>query len=293
MRQNSSESNVVVYQVTNLVDDKKYVGVTKRGLRERKRQHLYHAKRGTGHVLHNAIRKHGKNNFVFEVVSDFIDDYDLAKTYEWELICATKPAYNLAAGGEGGTLSLDVRRRIGAAHTGMKHSPAARANMSEAQRLRGQLAPASAETRAKMRAARVGRKMPEAQRVAMIGRKLPEDTRAKISAALKGRTATKGRAGQPVPQEVREKIRRALKNAQWVDTPKRAASRFRTGTTAAQEARKITVRCLDDGNVFESVKAAATFYGVDRMQLGAAIRGKRPYRGRRFERLAKPPRDEA
>ena len=87
---------------------------------------------------------------------------------------------------------------------------------------------------------------------------------------------------------MRARISQSLKQREWVDTPNRIASRARTGASAASEARKIPIRCVDDGNVFESVKAAAQFYGVNQMKLGAAIRTQKAYHGKRFERLPKP-----
>mgnify|MGYP000039888050 CR=1 FL=1 len=282
-----TEPRAIVYQVRNLVNGKRYIGVTKRGLHNRMRAHLSQARTGRGNLLHRAIRKYGRENFVFEVLHDFVDDYDLARVYEFEMICKHRPEYNLSAGGEGGTPAPSTIAKIRAAHLGKKRSPRARANMSEGQRVRARENPPSAETREKMRTAKLGQKHRPESIAKMVGRKDSPETRAKKSAAQTGRPPTKGRTGQPVPSETREKIRQSLKARQWVDTPARIASRARTGASAASEARKIPVRCLDDGHVFDCVKAAALFYGFDQMKLGAAIREQKMYRGRRFERLPK------
>lgn len=285
----TTEPMVIVYQARNLVNGKRYIGVTKRGLHDRQRSHRSEARRGKGNLLQRAMRKYGEENFVFGVLADFGGDYELARVYEWEMICKHRPEYNLTAGGEGGAMHESVRARLSAARKGRKHSAEARARMSEAQRRRAVEHPHSAETLEKMRQAKLGRPMAPEQRAKMLGRKASPETRAKMTAVHTGRPPTKGRTGQPVPPETREKIRQALKAAEWVDTPARVASRARTGTAAAREARKIPVRCVDDGNVFESVKAAAAFYGADQMKLGASIRAQRKYRGRLFERLPKSP----
>ena len=284
----SDEPLVVVYQATNVKNGKRYIGVTKRGLRARRNSHRNSARTGTG-LFQRAIRKYGIDGFRFEVLFDFQDDYDLAKVYEWEMISKHRPEYNLAAGGEGGVAHVLTRARLSAAHKGKKRSIEARARMSAAQRIRAVEFPVDEETRAKMRAAKLGRKhAPEVvARRAAAGYRPSAETRAKMSAAQTGRPPTKGRTGQPVPQETREKIRQTLKNATWVDTPARIASRTRTGVRAAHEARKIPVRCVEDGNVFETIKAAAQFYGLNQMKLGAAIRAGKPYRGHTFERLPK------
>ena len=284
----ADEPKVVVYQATNLMNNKRYIGVTKRGLSVRRKQHLADARRGSGVPLHAAIRKYGCENIMFEVLVDFQDDFDLAKVYEWEMISKHRPEYNLPAGGDCGTAHPDTIAKIRAAHLGRKRSPEARANMSEAQRRRGREMPHSPETRAKMRLAKLGGKHRPESIAKMIGRKDSAETRARKSAAGVGRPPTKGRTGQPVPQETREKIRQSLKQAQWADTPARVASRARTGTAAAHEARKLPVRCVEDGKVFESVKAAALFYGLNPQKLAMYLREGWSYHGKRFERLPKP-----
>lgn len=280
------EPLVIVYQATNLANNKRYIGVTKLGLRDRVRRHRYEAKKGNG-LFQKAVRKYGIDGFSFEVLADFEDDYDLARVYEFEMICKHRPEYNLTAGGEGGTPAESTRAKLAAVHLGRKRPPEARANMSEAQRRRAREHPISAETREKMRAAKLGRRHSPESIAKMVGRKASAETRAKMSAAQTGRPPTKGRTGQPRSAEEREKIRQSLKAVQWVDTPARIASRARTGASAASEARKIPVKCFDDGHVFESVRAAAKFYGHDSVHLARAIRAGKPYRGRRFERLPK------
>jgi len=242
------EPLVIVYQATNQLNGKRYIGVTKRGLRDRVKSHRSSANRGSDYLLHRALRKYGHENIKFEVLVDFQDDYELALAYEWEMICKHRPEYNLAAGGEGGT-----------------HAPA---------------------TIAKMRAAKLGRKhTPEVKaRRAAMGYRPSAETRAKMSAAQTGRPPTKGRAGQAVPEETKAKISQTLKQRGWQDTPARVASRARTGASAASEARKIAVECVNDGRVFESLKAAAEFYGLVPTKLSLAFRKGWRIRGMRFIR---------
>lgn len=242
------EPLVIVYQATNQVNGKRCIGVTKRGLRERVKSHRSAANRGSDYLLPRAMRKYGHENIKFETLVDFQDDYDLARVYEWEMICKHRPEYNLAAGGEGGT-----------------HAPV---------------------TIAKMRAAKLGRKhTPEVKaRRAAVGYRPSAETRAKMSAAQMGRPPTKGRTGQPVSEETKVKISQTLKQRGWQDTPARVASRARTGASAASEARKIPVLCATDGRTFESVKAAAAFYGLVPTKLALAIRKGWAIHGLRFSR---------
>lgn len=249
MQVSAHEPKVIVYQASNLVNGKRYIGVTKHGLRARARNHKWRANSGGGHMFHAALRKYGSDKFVFEILADFIDDYDLAKVYEWEMICKHRPEYNLTAGGEGGGFAASTIEKMRAAKLGKKHRPEVIA--------------------------------------ARLGRKHSEEHCRKISLALTGKPPTRGRTGVPVPPEVRERIRQTLKKATWVDTPARAASRRRTGASAASEARKIPVKCVSDGLVFESIKAAAKFYHNDQVRLAKAIRAGQPYGGRSFVLLPK------
>lgn len=240
-------SLTVVYQAVNSVDGKRYIGVTKRGLRDRVIRHKSSANTGSGYLLHRAMRKHGFDNFVFSVLADFEGDYELAKVYEYEAICRYRPEYNLTAGGEGGAPAVQTIEKMRAAKLGRKHSPEVRARR--------------------------------------VGRKLSEEHRARIAAAQRGRAPTKGRTGQPVSEEIRAKIAATLRGRQWTDTPARQASRARTGTSAAQNARRVPVLCETDGLRYGSVKDAAAHYGFNATKLAAAIRADKAYKGLRFRRV--------
>ena len=51
----------IVYLATNKINEKCYVGITKKILNRRKKIHLYSAfKRNSSFVFHNALRKYGK-----------------------------------------------------------------------------------------------------------------------------------------------------------------------------------------------------------------------------------------
>lgn len=63
-----------LYRITNKIDGKKYIGITTRqDPRRRWSEHKCTAQRGRGRtvVLMNAIRKHGVDNFEFEVIETF------------------------------------------------------------------------------------------------------------------------------------------------------------------------------------------------------------------------------
>lgn len=97
----------VVYCVNNIINDKKYIGITTRTIDERFNEHCK-----ANSIIGKAISKYGKNNFriyqldsadskqsLFELEKYFINKYD---TY--------KNGYNATIGGEGvvGDIFIDV-----------------------------------------------------------------------------------------------------------------------------------------------------------------------------------------
>lgn len=62
-----------VYLITNLVNGKKYVGVTTKSLKKRFQQHLWDAKRRTRLVIHHAMKKYGESNFTIDLLEELSD----------------------------------------------------------------------------------------------------------------------------------------------------------------------------------------------------------------------------
>ncbi len=229
----SVKSNIV-YRAVNKVNGHSYIGFTSQGLVKREWTHRDYARKGRGQLLQRAIRKHGNENFVFEVMADFGDDEELARCYEFEAIAKYQPEYNILPGGEGGAQPPEVRARISATLKGRKQRPetiakrkASNAGFRHSQETKDKLAalwrgkPRSPETIAKMRAAMAGRPAPRP-----AGWKHTPETLAKM-AALPPRP--------PVSAETRAKM------------------------SASGSRRNLT--CLTDGRVFHSYAAADKFYG--------------------------------
>jgi len=83
-----------IYKVTNKVNNKFYIGITKRDIKLRLKEHMYNGDTG----LSAPIKKYGIENFVIQTI-------DTAKTFkelenkEVKLIKRLKPDYNQASGG--------------------------------------------------------------------------------------------------------------------------------------------------------------------------------------------------
>lgn len=101
-------SFVLIYLVTNLANDKKYVGQTRRTLRKRWNQHVYSAVTRRGNTLLGAaIRKYGPDGFSISVLC-MCSSQDELDVKEQEYISSlgthssTGRGYNLTLGGFGG-----------------------------------------------------------------------------------------------------------------------------------------------------------------------------------------------
>ena len=66
---------MICYVATHVDSDRRYVGITKRTLKERKWQHENYAKRGrTDSRLYDAIRQYGTDAFAWEIVAEGRED---------------------------------------------------------------------------------------------------------------------------------------------------------------------------------------------------------------------------
>lgn len=104
-----------IYKITNLINNKIYIGYTKKSLEERLRYHFYYAKHGKL-PLSYAIKKYGKENFKIELIEESENDSYIHKEREkyWiDRLNSRNPkiGYNVAAGGDGGdTLSKNPKK---------------------------------------------------------------------------------------------------------------------------------------------------------------------------------------
>ena len=115
---------MIVYIIRNAVNGKIYVGQTCQTVELRLRSHFKQAKYGRGTHFCNAIRKYGEQVFSIDPICIVRSQKDL-DYFEQSLIAALDSTnrlkgYNGTVGGEHGTLSDDVKRKIGLANKGRK-----------------------------------------------------------------------------------------------------------------------------------------------------------------------------
>lgn len=95
-----------IYKITNLTNNKSYIGLTIRSPQMRWSEHVYRSKHITNEsqTICKAIHKYGVNNFSFEVIEDNITDCDLQERekYYISLFNTYHNGYNETPGGDGG-----------------------------------------------------------------------------------------------------------------------------------------------------------------------------------------------
>lgn len=93
----------IIYLVTNLINDKKYVGQTCVAFEYRKRKHLKHAfVYYSQSKFYEALRKYGQSNFKWIIIEE-IDDLNLLnerETYWIEYYDSFNNGYNMTLGGD-------------------------------------------------------------------------------------------------------------------------------------------------------------------------------------------------
>lgn len=91
----------MIYKITNIINDKIYIGKTRMNLTCRLKGHEYSSKYGSGTFIHRAIRKCGISNFKIELLEETLKDNEREKYW----IDTLTPDYNLTKGGDGGDTS--------------------------------------------------------------------------------------------------------------------------------------------------------------------------------------------
>lgn len=225
------------YKVTNRLNGRAYIGITRREIRERWGHHISWAKGGRKGVLADAIRECGQDVFSLE---------HLASALSWDDLCSLEQVliaqectlvwdggYNVTEGGEGsrGYLKSEAERQaISAKLLGVPKSPEHRAKLALAKT--GQRI--SPEAKAKMSASHRGKPhSPEhvaRQALANLGQKRSAETRAKVSAA---------RTGQKASAETRAKLSAQRRGRKLNLSPEQRAARSvaHTGLRRSVETR--------------------------------------------------------
>lgn len=168
-----------IYLITNLINQKKYVGQTK-NYKQRFKYHIASYKKSP---ISNAIQKYGKENFIFEVIyqtlnGDHVDFLECHFIKEHNSFADDGHGYNLTRGGN--------CNKIISKETKQKMSEAAKGQTKWLGKSHTE------ETKLKLKLLNIGKIMSEESRQKMsVSAKtrppISEETRSRISKASKGR----------------------------------------------------------------------------------------------------------
>jgi group I intron endonuclease len=94
----------IVYKITNKINNKIYIGCTTQGLKDRKQEHYSRCfKVGYKSKLCDSMRKHGFDNFEFEIIKECETSEEMFSNeiYYIGFYNSKEKGYNLTIGGEG------------------------------------------------------------------------------------------------------------------------------------------------------------------------------------------------
>lgn len=125
---------MVIYKITNKLNNKVYIGQTRRPLTERLWEHKNNKRYRS--LISLAINKYGINNFIIEIIAqcENIKELNLAEThYISQYKCLAPKGYNLISFGEVKIISESTREIMSLSKKGKKKSPEWIKNQAKAQ----------------------------------------------------------------------------------------------------------------------------------------------------------------
>jgi len=130
----------IIYKVSNKINGKMYIGQTAKSLNKRIDEHVRCALNNRdAYYFHNAIRKYGKENFVWETIAKCNSQEELNKA-EIKMIekhNTFENGYNLNLGGHGNNgfkHSEKTKKQISESHMGKTLSEESKIKMSKAKK---------------------------------------------------------------------------------------------------------------------------------------------------------------
>jgi len=151
----------IIYKATCVANGKVYVGQTIVSLQSRQRDHFYEAARGEDSYFCRALRKYGKDYFVWEQIdgAETIEELNQKEIY-WIAFyrCFEDPAkgYNSDSGGKNAKSSEETKKKIGDALRGKKKNITPEGFLKKQEVCRNRVW--SQESKDKLSIARIGQK---------------------------------------------------------------------------------------------------------------------------------------
>jgi len=129
---------MVIYKITNNINDKVYIGQTVGSLEKRWSRHLWQCTlKRNGMAITNSINKYGKEIFFIEEIdkAENIEELNEKEIYYINFYNSLSPnGYNLVTGGKNRRLSEETKRKISESNKGKKASDATKRKLSESHK---------------------------------------------------------------------------------------------------------------------------------------------------------------
>lgn len=188
---------MIIYKITNLTNNKIYIGKTVLSLERRMQQHLSKSKKNTTMLISRAIAKYGIQNFKVEQIDSSNNESELNKLERYWIDFYHSNdltiGYNLTGGGDGGDIiknlpnKEEIYSRRADSNRGKKRS----AEFKKQNSVRHKGKKLSDDTKQKLRAANIGKITSSAikQKISksLKGRKFTDTHKLNISIATKGK----------------------------------------------------------------------------------------------------------
>lgn len=124
-----------LYKIRNIINNKCYIGLTSHSLKYRWKKHIESVNNDSDCLIHKAIKKHGKDNFIMELLEEcLLENLNNREMYWIKHFNTFKGSgYNMTAGGDGfrGGHTESTKRKISEANKGKKASEETKLKMSE------------------------------------------------------------------------------------------------------------------------------------------------------------------
>lgn len=147
---------MIVYKITNIINNKVYIGQTIQKLEARWKKHC--GKHNGCLAISSAIKKYGKENFIIQQLdtAETMDQLNEKEIYWIAFYNSTnnKIGYNLTFGGKNAKRTEETCKRIGDSKRGIKPSEETRKKLREARACRV----FSEETKKKISDSKIGKK---------------------------------------------------------------------------------------------------------------------------------------
>lgn len=251
---------MIIYKITNNINDKIYIGQTTQALEKRWWQHC-HDKKGYCRALANAIAKYGPENFTVEQIDVACtrDELDRKEIYWIKFYDSMnhKKGYNLLGGGNHPVFSEETRKKLSLSRKGRKLSQRHKDNIRKANLGKRM----SEETKNKLRVLFSGTNGPfyGKHHTEYAKQKISENNRGKIVSSESRKKMSLARSGKRLSNEHKQKIAIALMGKKNHNAKR--------------------VLCVETGEIFDCMNSVYKKLKINSHHIGSCCSGKRKTTG--------------